>query len=64
MTHVEPTKRAIDTEGLMAWAIGRERAVKTRLPPDIRVRSLPEQRVKGRQAPVQIYAVNEQESSD
>jgi len=26
MTHVEPTKRAIDTEGLMAWAIGRERA--------------------------------------
>jgi adenylate cyclase len=32
-------------------------AVKTRLPPDIQVRSLPEQRVKGRQAPVQIYAV-------
>lgn len=26
MTHVEPTKRAIDTEGLMARAIGRERA--------------------------------------
>ncbi len=39
-------------------------AVKTRLPPDIQVRSLPEQRVKGRQAPVQIYAVKEQESSD
>ena len=38
--------------------------VKTRLPPDIQVRSLPEQQVKGRQAPVQIYAVNEQESSD
>ena len=39
-------------------------AVKTRLPPDIEVQPLPEQRVKGRQAPVQIYAVNEQESSD
>ena len=34
-------------------------AVKTRLPGDIQVRSLPEQRVKGRQAPVQIYAVDE-----
>ena len=39
-------------------------AVKTRLPPDIHVRSLPEQRVKGRQVPVQIYAVKEQASSD
>lgn len=32
-------------------------AVKKRLPPEIDVRALPEQRVKGRQAPVQIYAV-------
>jgi len=39
-------------------------AVKTRLPPDIQVQPLPEQRVKGRQAPVQIYAVQERESSD
>ena len=39
-------------------------AVKKRLPPDIPVRSLPEQRVKGRQAPVQIYAVEEQASLD
>ncbi len=39
-------------------------AVKTRLPPDIQVQPLPEQRVKGRQAPVRMYAVNEQESSD
>ena len=31
--------------------------VKTRLPPDIEVRPLPEQRVRGREAPVQIYAV-------
>ncbi len=37
-------------------------AVKTRLPPDIQVQSLPEQRVKGRQAPVRIYAVQEQSS--
>ena len=33
-------------------------AVKNRLPPGIDVRSLPEQQVKGRQAPVQIYAVD------
>ena len=39
-------------------------AVKKRLPPDIQAQSLPEQRVKGRQAPVQIYAVKEQASSD
>ena len=39
-------------------------AVRKRLPPDIQIRSLPEQRVKGRQAPVQIYAVKEQSSSD
>ena len=39
-------------------------AVKKRLPPDIQVRSLPEQQVKGRQAPVQIYAVQEHASSD
>jgi adenylate cyclase len=39
-------------------------AVKARLPPDIQVQSLPEQRVKGRQAPVRIYAVQEQVSSD
>jgi adenylate cyclase len=39
-------------------------AVKARLPPDIQVQSLPEQRVKGRQAPVQIYAVKEQVNSD
>jgi adenylate cyclase len=32
-------------------------AVKQRLPPDIQLRSLPEQRVKGRKAPVQIYAI-------
>jgi adenylate cyclase len=32
-------------------------AVRTRLPPDIAVRALPEQQVKGRQAPVQLYAV-------
>ncbi len=38
-------------------------AVKTRLPPDIQVRSLPEQRVKGRQAPVRIYAVEAHASS-
>jgi len=34
-------------------------AVRTRLPSDIQVRSLPEQRVKGRRAPVQLYAVEE-----
>ncbi len=34
-------------------------AVKTRLPPDIEVRPLPEQRVRGREAPVQLYAVEE-----
>ena len=39
-------------------------AVKHRLPPDIRVRSLPEQHVKGRQAPVQIYAIEKREGSD
>jgi len=39
-------------------------AVKMFLPPDIQVRALPEQRVKGRQAPVKLYAVNEQTSSD
>ncbi len=39
-------------------------AVKKRLPPDIQVRPLPEQRVKGRQAPVQIYAVKEHASSN
>jgi adenylate cyclase len=39
-------------------------AVKARLPPDIQLRSLPEQRVKGRQAPVRIYAVEAQASSD
>ncbi len=39
-------------------------AVKKRWPPDIQVRSLPEQRVKGRQAPVQIYAIKKQASSD
>lgn len=39
-------------------------AVATRLPPDIQVRPLPEQRVKGRQAPVQIYAAKEPERSD
>ena len=39
-------------------------AVKKRLPSDIQLRALPEQRVKGRQAPVQIYAVIEQLSSD
>jgi len=39
-------------------------AVTTRLPPDIQVRPLPEQRVKGRQAPVQIYAVKEPVRSD
>jgi adenylate cyclase len=39
-------------------------AVKRRLPPDIQVRSLPEQRVKGRQAPVQVFAVKEHASSD
>ena len=38
--------------------------VKKRLPPDIQIRSLPEQRVKGRQSPVQIYAVEEQASSN
>jgi adenylate cyclase len=35
-------------------------AVKARLPADIQLRPLPEQRVKGRQAPVQVYAVMEQ----
>ena len=39
-------------------------AVRRRLPPDIRVRSLPEQRVKGRQAPVRIFAVQEDASAD
>lgn len=39
-------------------------AVKERLPPDIQLLSLPEQRVKGRQAPVRIYAVKEHASSD
>jgi adenylate cyclase len=39
-------------------------AVKKRLPSDIQVHALPEQRVKGRQAPVQIYAVKERLSSD
>ena len=39
-------------------------AVTTRLPPDIQVRSLPEQRVKGRQAPVQICAVEAPMRSD
>ena len=39
-------------------------AVKTHLPPDIQVRTLPEQYVKGRHAPVQIYAVEEQANSD
>ena len=34
-------------------------AVKKHLPADILLQSLPEQRVKGRQAPVQIYAVKE-----
>ena len=35
-------------------------AVARRLPPDIQVRALPEQRVKGRQEPVQILAVTGQ----
>lgn len=39
-------------------------AVKERLPSDIKVRVLPEQHVKGRQAPVQLYAVEEQASAD
>ncbi len=39
-------------------------AVKSRLPPDIRVRALQEQQVKGRQAPVQIYAVEEQPGAE
>lgn len=39
-------------------------AVKIRLPPDIQLRSLPEQRVKGRQAPVQIYAIKEHSNSE
>jgi adenylate cyclase len=39
-------------------------AVKKRLPPDIQVRALPEQRVKGRQAPVRIFAVKEYSGSD
>ena len=39
-------------------------AVKERLPPEIGVRPLPEQRVKGRQAPVRIYAVSEHASSN
>lgn len=39
-------------------------AVKERLPPDIDVRALPEQRVKGRQAPVQIYAVEVRSRAD
>ncbi len=39
-------------------------AVKTRLPTDIQARPLPEQRVKGRQAPVRIYAIEERASSD
>ena len=34
-------------------------AVQRQLPPDIEVSPLPEQHVKGRQAPVQIYAVKE-----
>jgi len=34
-------------------------AVRQRLPTDIHVRALPEQSVKGRQAPVQIYAVEQ-----
>ncbi len=38
-------------------------AVKKRLPADIQLRPLPEQRVKGRQAPVRIYAVEEQANS-
>jgi adenylate cyclase len=36
--------------------------VKTHLPPDIQLQSLPEQQVKGRLATVQIYAVKEQAS--
>ncbi len=39
-------------------------AVRTRLPPDIQVQSLPDQRVKGRQAPVRIYAVQGEVISD
>ena len=39
-------------------------AVKAFLPPDVQVKPLPEQRVKGRQEPVQIYAVNEQARSE
>lgn len=39
-------------------------AVRKRLPPEFQVRALPEQQVKGRQAPVQIYTVKEHASSD
>ncbi len=39
-------------------------AVRERLPSDIQVWALPEQRVKGRQAPVRLYAVEEQASTD
>lgn len=38
-------------------------AVKKRLPLEISVRALPEQRVKGRQAPVQIYAVKKEQAN-
>ncbi|MGI9418341.1 MAG: adenylate/guanylate cyclase domain-containing protein [Geminicoccaceae bacterium] len=39
-------------------------AVKKRLAPDFHVQTLPEQRVRGRQAPVRIYAVKEHASSE
>ena len=39
-------------------------AVKERLPREFQVRALPEQQVKGRQTPVQIYTVKEHVSSD
>ncbi len=39
-------------------------AVRQQLPSDIRVRALPEQSVKGREAPVQIYAVERPANDD
>ena len=39
-------------------------AVQSRLPPDIPVQPLPERQVKGREAPVRLYAVMEGATSE
>lgn len=61
---VNVASRIQDTCKIVGEAFLISDAVKMCLPPDIQIRALPEQRVKGRQAPVKIHAVGEQARSD